>query len=673
MAFEPVRRVAKDHASCAIFGAVAFNGKPVLGELAITGICEAEIRGGAGSGLLMASTQRGTRGKVVSVIAQEDQSLDAIRSSLLAAGVHLSNFLKTSRDGNIYEAVTEAEYLPLLAAVAAANASISPDLAHIISFGHGLRLYKGLERMHELDIKYNLSVREGSAVIAHTRFPTGSHPKAIRAHPFSFGNVGIVHNGDVTSYRANLATCEAMLAEIYSRYGRNGVEQFMVNLRKSWVGNDSEVIAGMMYAMLKVGLVSEPGLSVPSIMNTLVPPFDNSLTRLLRGSDERARLDALALRYHGAALDGPVSSIAVITYEDDVHFLAFRDRNTFRPLQIVIDHESGIAYAASELRQIVAATGIDITSHKVESFSPDPGKFLWVSAKSGIVTTGRKHRAFISVPNSVGPTITGKPNQFAGDTINDHQQYTGILGTFGGSYSNGDGTLELFGSMQDNCFEASSLARVLCHGNASMMLGNAFQGRQFFVRGSVDSRAFQQLRPKDGHTPVAIVGETAGQYLGKMMSGGVIMALGLQHLGREDVDTPIVGEFVGTGMVGGRIFVRGHLIDDYIKCPPSRRDVISVCADLKAQGVITDSDLHEIRHDTLNFERIKGIVKDPVAIERLAQLFDQTLSVERRALNETEIAELMPHLEQYFADFGLDRSWLDAAIKSEYTIISVKH
>lgn len=698
MAFEPVRRARRDPAACAIFGAISFSGSPLPGRLAVEGIREAETaRGGAyGNGVMFANTERNQRGKTISIWARKDIFVDRIRQILKEEGVEIKDFTKPG-SGDIYKARTESEYLPLLISVVRANSEISADEARIISFGHGLDLYKGLDSLSALEETYGLGGMSATAMIAHTRYPTGSQPKVARAHPFGFGNVGIVHNGDVTSFMANVGACEARLAEIYHPYSKiqpnghakQGVVDFLSTLRRSWVGTDSEIIAAMMYTLLKTGLMSEPGLSIGAIMSVLIPPFDNSLTRLLRGSAERERLDQLAIRYRGFGLDGPVSSIALITYEDEVQLIAFRDRNTFRPLQIVIDHESGRVFAASELRQIIAATGLDIFSSKVESYSPEPGKFLWVSSKSGIVTTGRSRRPFIRPPGLNGKPVDaqlgGSPHQFAGQMVDEGRAYRGILGNHGGSFSAGDGSHEIIGSIQDNCYDTSTLRRVVVHGNAGMMTANAFQGEQFFIRGSADSRAFQQFRPNPltGQSPTGIIGETAGQYLGKMMSSGLIMVLGLEHLGREDVDTPIVGEFVGTGMVGGRIYIRGYVIDDFIKRPPQRREVIAVCAQLKEEMLISDSALREIRHNPLSLPRIRKIlegsrmrVEDPNSVEkamqRLAPLFDSSLTLERRGLNERELEELGPNLEDYFQTFRLDEEGLRRVLSSNWTIIGVK-
>lgn len=703
-----MRKAAKDPASCAIFGALSFGDKPLPGRLAVDGICEAEAaRGGTyGNGVMFAHAQRGQRGKTLCIWAKADVFVDRIRGILEAEGVRLSESGQGRSDslppidwakwgnggkitkgarGEIYLARTEAEYFPLLSAVIRANSEVSLEDARILSFGHGIILFKGLESLTDLDKIYGLGEMSATGMIAHTRYPTGSEPLVARAHPFSFGNVGIVHNGDVTSYKANLAACESRLAELYHLSSKNGVGTFIDRLRKSWVGTDSEVISGMIYTMLKTGLMSEPGLSIEDIMHALVPPFDNDLTRLLRGSAERSRLDHLAINYKGFGLDGPVSSIALMTYEDEVQLLAFRDRNTFRPLHIVIDHGNKSVFVASELRQIEAATGIDIFSSNVESYSPEPGKFLWVSSRSGIRESGRSRRPFIDVPSFSGKQmagqLSGEPSQFAGERIVGHRIYTGTLGSHGASYTDGDGTLEFFGSMQDNCLEASSVRKVICHANAGMMHANAFQGRYLFHRGSLDSRGCQQLRPRGGHEPFVVVGETVGQYFMKMASGGTGLVLGLEHLAREDVDTPIAGQFAGTGMVGGKIYFRSDVKDDMIKRAPQGRDVIAACAQLKEEGLISESALKEIRLNPLSLPRIRKIldgsrfrIADPdsvkKAIARLSPLFDSSLRVERRFLNDDEIRSFTPILEDYWGIFALPANGLPIVLKSYYTIVS---
>jgi len=695
LALRKIEPIRKEASACAIFGAISFNNnggeaKKIPGRLAVEGICAAEAaRGGIfGNGVMFASPNRTERGKNLIVWARKQVFVEEIAAKLSESGIQSSDF-KREGSGDIYQATTTAEYLPLLSGVVKANSSLSLDDARIISFGHGMTLFKGLDSLAALDSMYNLSSIQAHAMIAHTRYPTGSSPKIVRAHPFGFGNVGIVHNGDVTSYSANLAACESLLAMLYHRNTQNGIGEFLSSLRKSWVGTDSEIISAMMYTLLKNGLMSDPSLSLSGVMEALVPPFDNHLTGLMRGSQERSRLEKRAFKYQGFGLDGPVSCIALIAYEDDVHMIAFRDRNDFRPLQIVIDHENQVVYAASELRQITAAAGLEIFSPLVETYSPERGKYLWVSSRSGIKSSGRTQRPYISVPALAKdgiPKINGAPHQFAGKKIDGHEVYAGILGNHGASYSEGKGSLEIVGSSEPNALEASQLDTVIVHANASLMYGNAFQGRVAYVRGGVDARGFQQLRPNNGRPPVVIVGETAGPYFLKMNAGGIGVVLGLENLGKEDTDSPIVGDFLMTGAVGGEAYIRGHVPAERIGRPPSRREVIAVCSALKDEGIITETALREIRRNPLILDRVlriirndqhQGAIPDEAAAKLaratgdIAPLFESKLVVEGRRLTDPEISKLEPYVKEFCSTFDLGMTTADRLLASTYTIVKV--
>ena len=61
--------------------------------------------------------------------------------------------------------------------------------------------------------------------------------------------------------------------------------------------------------------------------------------------------------------------------------------------------------------------------------------------------------------------------------------------------------------------------------------------------------------------PVIIVGGKSGDFLGEYMAGGLLVILGIMH---HDINAKIhtqkiVGDFVGTGMHGGKIFIRGNI------------------------------------------------------------------------------------------------------------------
>ena len=56
--------------------------------------------------------------------------------------------------------------------------------------------------------------------------------------------------------------------------------------------------------------------------------------------------------------------------------------------------------------------------------------------------------------------------------------------------------------------------------------------------------------------PVIISGGSAGDFFGEYMAGGVLVLLGLDKNPRR---TALVGDYIGTGMHGGMIFIRGEV------------------------------------------------------------------------------------------------------------------
>jgi glutamate synthase domain-containing protein 3 len=66
------------------------------------------------------------------------------------------------------------------------------------------------------------------------------------------------------------------------------------------------------------------------------------------------------------------------------------------------------------------------------------------------------------------------------------------------------------------------------------------------------------MKAYEGFYPVIIAGGTAQDFLGEYMAGGLIIILGLD----ADPKRPIVGNYCGTGMHAGTIYLRGD-VEDY--------------------------------------------------------------------------------------------------------------
>jgi glutamate synthase domain-containing protein 3 len=77
------------------------------------------------------------------------------------------------------------------------------------------------------------------------------------------------------------------------------------------------------------------------------------------------------------------------------------------------------------------------------------------------------------------------------------------------------------------------------------------RGGKIFVRGNAGYRTGIHMKEYKDKKPAIIIGGKVGSFLGEYLAGGLIVVLGI---GLEE-DVP-VGNFTGTGMHGGKIFIR---------------------------------------------------------------------------------------------------------------------
>ncbi len=116
-------------------------------------------------------------------------------------------------------------------------------------------------------------------------------------------------------------------------------------------------------------------------------------------------------------------------------------------------------------------------------------------------------------------------------------------------------SIEVHGNAQDGVANTMSSGQVIIHGNAGDVLGYSMRGGRVFVRGNAGYRVGIHMKAFRERVPVVIVGGGARDYFGEYMAGGILMLLGI---GCEE-NGPVAGDFLGTGMHGGEIFVRGRV------------------------------------------------------------------------------------------------------------------
>ena len=125
----------------------------------------------------------------------------------------------------------------------------------------------------------------------------------------------------------------------------------------------------------------------------------------------------------------------------------------------------------------------------------------------------------------------------------------GIPGNALGAYLDG-ATIEVNGNVQDAVGDTMNKGRLIIHGNAGDALGYAMRGGAIYVKGDTGYRTGIHMKEYEDKKPVIIVGGKTGSFLGEYLAGGIIVVLGL------GADKVPVGNFTGTGMHGGKIFVR---------------------------------------------------------------------------------------------------------------------
>ncbi len=133
----------------------------------------------------------------------------------------------------------------------------------------------------------------------------------------------------------------------------------------------------------------------------------------------------------------------------------------------------------------------------------------------------------------------------------DHQTISidGVPGNALGAYLNG-GRIEVWGNAQDAVGDTMNDGTIIVHGNLGDTAGYAMRGGKIYAKGNAGYRAGIHMKAYEDKLPVMVIGGCTGSFLGEYQAGGLIIVLGLNAGER-----PIVSNFPGTGMHGGKMFL----------------------------------------------------------------------------------------------------------------------
>ncbi len=136
-----------------------------------------------------------------------------------------------------------------------------------------------------------------------------------------------------------------------------------------------------------------------------------------------------------------------------------------------------------------------------------------------------------------------------------HIQIYGIPGNDLGSFMQGP-TINVYGNAQDGCGNTLDGGELVIHGHAGDIVGYSMRGGKIFIRDGVGYRAAIHMKEYQDRQPVVVIGGQAQPFLGEYMAGGKVVVLALKA---ADAEYRCSANFIGTGMHGGAIYVRGKV------------------------------------------------------------------------------------------------------------------
>ncbi len=676
--------IVKD--GCGVFGVIRKPNAPKVSNMtAVSAISCIKYRGSdLGAGYASFEATRKNQYKIMAFVKDEKIAARVLDQLSTLLGKPVTSNIITPKNSKSRFGVLTAQFrysgheLELERKVDSINFTLLRDRTidgRIFSYGRFLSVYKEVGYPQDVAEIYGIDheVEKADMWIAHTRQPTnspGSSP--IWSHPFASLDCAIVHNGDISSFGANM--------EFLNSYGY-----------KSHVGTDSEVISKLLFHLIRI-----EGLSVKDAATILTNPFEGNTT---------SSAFELLSRFRGAKLDGPFVVVAGYCDDNDSYLIALTDRSKFRPL--ILGEDENCYYVASEENQIRNI------SKNATIWTPDPGSYFIASLKKGLIESGttRKasthsdafpqkmfansgrvpeidatgmdfsslneeiHEAFesgakgIRISNLNGQRYLGigLSTKRDGNYIPFKIELSGAPGNCLANLNNG-GVFEVYGNAADDMADTMHSGKIIVHGSARDVVGQALQGGDIFVRGSVGNRAAIQMREYQNLKPYLIIGETADDYLGEYMAGGVVCILNL-----SDEKRP-VGNFVGTGMVGGAIYVRGKIEESQLGLAPKKADVLGYLKATWLDGEISKDSYEQILSFTFPSEhKLQGLIPDPL-LKRIRTIFfrnkyTKPCKMEYRKLNPVDRTVLSEKLEAFFQAFNIPEQQRNLLLSSEYSII----
>lgn len=145
--------------------------------------------------------------------------------------------------------------------------------------------------------------------------------------------------------------------------------------------------------------------------------------------------------------------------------------------------------------------------------------------------------------------------RYIGTDLDNHISID-IYGTPGndlGAFMRGP-RITVHGNVQDGCGNTMDHGQIIVHGRAGDLVGHSMRGGKIFIRDDAGYRVGIHMKEYLGKIPTIVIGGMAQDFLGEYMAGGLLVVLGL---GMKEARHN--AKFVGTGMHGGTMYIRGEV------------------------------------------------------------------------------------------------------------------
>ncbi|MCH3917469.1 MAG: glutamate synthase [Spirochaetia bacterium] len=151
----------------------------------------------------------------------------------------------------------------------------------------------------------------------------------------------------------------------------------------------------------------------------------------------------------------------------------------------------------------------------------------------------------------------------------------GVPGNALGACMNSGSQIIVNNDCQDAIGDTMNDGMITVCGNCGDTAGYAMRGGAILIKESAGYRIGIHMKAYKEKQPVIIIGDKAGSFLGEYLAGGTIIVLGMRQHGKCPV-----GNFCGTGMHGGQIFLRTDELPKDL--PPQIKAEIATKEDLES-------------------------------------------------------------------------------------------